>query len=170
MLDIGWSELLVVGVVALIVVGPKDLPILFRRLGEFTGQARKMAREFTSAMENAADEAGVKDIQRDLRKMTNPRQTGMDAFKDATKDLGDWSVLDDETKRKGTVPAGGAEMTEDRANAAAKIDAAAARTATARQSADAAGPAPHLPDSPTASADAAAPVAPSSSAMDEKPT
>ena len=44
MLDLGWSELLVIGIVALIVVGPKDLPVLFRNLGRFMGKARGMAR------------------------------------------------------------------------------------------------------------------------------
>ena len=93
MLDIGWTELLVIGIVALIVVGPKDLPVMFRTLGRFTGQARRMAREFTRAMDEAADEAGVKDVQRDLRNMTNPKAMGMDALKEAT-DLGDWSDED----------------------------------------------------------------------------
>ena len=51
MFDIGWTELLLIGVVALIVVGPKDLPHLFHSLGRFTAKARGMAREFTSAME-----------------------------------------------------------------------------------------------------------------------
>lgn len=87
MIDIGWSELLVIGVVALIVVGPKDLPIMFRRMGEFTGKARAMAREFTRAMDKAADEAGVKDVQKDLKNIANPKQMGLDAIKDATGDL-----------------------------------------------------------------------------------
>ena len=58
MLDLGWSELLVIGIVALIVVGPKDLPVLFRNLGRFMGKARGMAREFSRAMNDAADESG----------------------------------------------------------------------------------------------------------------
>ena len=45
MFDIGWSEMMVVGVVALIVVGPKDLPRMFHTLGEFTGKARGMSKE-----------------------------------------------------------------------------------------------------------------------------
>lgn len=67
MFDIGWTELLIIGVVALIVVGPKDLPKMFRTLGQFMGKARGMAREFQRAMDAAADETGVKDIARDLR-------------------------------------------------------------------------------------------------------
>ncbi|MFV0244017.1 MAG: Sec-independent protein translocase protein TatB [Qingshengfaniella sp.] len=88
--DIGWSELLVIGVVALIVVGPKDLPILFRRMGQFTGRARAMAREFTSAMNAAADETGLKDVSRDLRKISDPRKMGLDALKGAAADLDNW--------------------------------------------------------------------------------
>lgn len=90
MLDIGWTELLVIGIVALIVVGPKDLPLLFRRLGEFTGKARAMAREFSTAMDRAADESGVRDVQKNLRDVANPKKMGVDAFKSATDDLTAW--------------------------------------------------------------------------------
>ena len=50
MFDLGLTELLLIGIVALIIVGPKDLPVLFRRVGEFVGRMKGMAREFTSAM------------------------------------------------------------------------------------------------------------------------
>ncbi len=46
MLGLGWSEMLIIGVVALIVIGPKDLPIVMKRLGQFTGQIRRMGSEF----------------------------------------------------------------------------------------------------------------------------
>ena len=61
MLDIGWSELLLIGVVALVVIGPEDLPKLFHTLGRLTSRARSMAREFTSAMEDAAKASGLDD-------------------------------------------------------------------------------------------------------------
>ena len=46
MLGLGWTEMLVIGVVALIVIGPKDLPVVMKRLGQFTGQIRRMGSEF----------------------------------------------------------------------------------------------------------------------------
>ncbi|KQI73048.1 preprotein translocase subunit TatB [Loktanella sp. 5RATIMAR09] len=84
MFGLGWSELLVVGIVALIVIGPKDLPGLFRTIGQFTGKARMMAREFSRAMEQAADDSGVKDISKTLNAAANPKKFGVDKIKEAT--------------------------------------------------------------------------------------
>lgn len=84
MFGLGWSEMLVIGIVALIVIGPKDLPGLFRSMGQFTGKARMMAREFSRAMEQAADESGVKDVQKSLKAAANPKQFGVDKIKEAT--------------------------------------------------------------------------------------
>jgi sec-independent protein translocase protein TatB len=61
MFGLGWAEIMVVGVVALIVIGPKELPVVFRKVGQFTGKAKAMAREFTMAMNDAADESGLKE-------------------------------------------------------------------------------------------------------------
>lgn len=90
MFDLGMSELLVIGVVALIVIGPKDLPVMFRTMGRFTAKARNMAREFSRAMEAAADETGVKDVAADLRKATDPKSMGIDALKDAAAKFEAW--------------------------------------------------------------------------------
>lgn len=61
MFDIGWSELLLIGIVALLVVPPKDLPGMFRTAGQWLGSIRRMARDFQRTMEDAAGEAGLKD-------------------------------------------------------------------------------------------------------------
>ena len=54
MFGLGWAEIMVVGnVVALIVIGPKELPVVFRKVGQFVGKAKAMAREFTTCNERS---------------------------------------------------------------------------------------------------------------------
>ena len=93
MLDIGWSELILIGVVALIVIGPQDLPDMFRQLGRFTAKMRSMAREFSKAMEQAANESGVKDVARDLKSATSAQSLGLNAMKDAAAKFEKWDPL-----------------------------------------------------------------------------
>jgi len=90
MFDIGWTELLVIGVVALIVVGPRDLPGMFRTLGQFTAKMRRMARDFQRAMDEAADESGVKQTAADLKTMTSAKNLGLNTLKDAADRFDKW--------------------------------------------------------------------------------
>lgn len=83
MFDIGWTELLVIGIVALIVVGPKDLPGMFRALGRFTAKMRSLAREFQRAMNQAAEESGVSEVTSDLKALRSAKNLGLDAVQDA---------------------------------------------------------------------------------------
>ncbi len=144
MLDLGWTELLLIGIVALIVVGPKELPMMFRTLGKFTARLRAMARDFSRAMEEAADEAGVKDVAKDLRKATNPKAMGLDALKDAVDfdEIDPFGENDDkDATSKSGASASGPEtqpLSEERAEAAQKIRESAAAKATARLEAEAA--------------------------------
>ncbi|PIE13886.1 MAG: twin-arginine translocase subunit TatB [Rhodobacterales bacterium] len=155
MFDLGMTELMVIGVVALIVVGPKDLPMLFRRVGQFVGKARGMAREFSRAMEQAADESGMKETADNLRTIgktaANPVKAGLDQVINATEDAAEsfqkWDpesetgklaaerqeakqkIQDAAAKRARERKA--KEATEERARAAARqTDAKAARAAT----------------------------------------
>lgn len=93
MFDIGWSELLLIGIVALIVVGPEDLPRMFRALGRITARARAMAREFSRAMEDAARESGLDEAGktlRDVKSVTSKKALGLDALDRAASSFEKW--------------------------------------------------------------------------------
>ena len=64
MFDIGWSELVVIGVVALIAIGPKELPGVLRGLGHWMGKVRRMAGEFQDQFREAMREAEVADLKK----------------------------------------------------------------------------------------------------------
>ena len=86
MFDIGMAEMAVIGVVALIVVGPKDLPQMFRRVGQFVGKARGMARDFQRAMDQAADDSGVGDLAADVKRAASMKNLGLDDIKTTMND------------------------------------------------------------------------------------
>jgi sec-independent protein translocase protein TatB len=90
---IGWAELVMIGVVALIVIGPKDLPEMFRTLGRFTTKLRSMSRDFQRAMEQAANDSGVKDVAKDLKSATSAQSLGLTAVKDAAAKFEKWDPL-----------------------------------------------------------------------------
>ncbi|MBY0383200.1 MAG: Sec-independent protein translocase protein TatB [Xanthobacteraceae bacterium] len=64
MFDIGWSELLVIAVVALVAIGPKELPGVLRMIGQWIGKARRMASEFQGQFNEAMREAEMADIKK----------------------------------------------------------------------------------------------------------
>ncbi len=66
MLDIGWPELLLIGVVTLLVVGPKELPRVLRSVMNVVRKARGMAREFQSSLSDIVREADLEDIRSEL--------------------------------------------------------------------------------------------------------
>ncbi|MEZ5828858.1 MAG: Sec-independent protein translocase protein TatB [Hyphomicrobiales bacterium] len=66
MLDIGWSELLVVAVVAIVVVGPKDLPKMMRTVGFYVGKVRRAASDFQRQFEDAMRESEAEDVRKNI--------------------------------------------------------------------------------------------------------
>lgn len=96
--DIGWAEMLLIGVVALVVIGPEDLPDMFRQLGRFTAKLRQMSREFSRAMEQAGKDSGVKDVAKDLRALTSPAATGLNKVKEAADRFEKWDPIKNAAK------------------------------------------------------------------------
>lgn len=66
MFDIGWTELLVIAVVLIVVVGPKDLPPMLRAFGKMTARARKVAGDFRAQFDEALREAELDDVRRTI--------------------------------------------------------------------------------------------------------
>ncbi len=84
MFDIGWSEFVVIGVVALIVIGPKELPAVLRAIGQWTTKIRRMAGEFQSQFQEAMREAEMSDLKKQVDELS-------DATKGITTDPFDFS-------------------------------------------------------------------------------
>jgi sec-independent protein translocase protein TatB len=66
MFDFSWGELLLIGVVALIVIGPKELPGVLRMIGQWVGKIRRMAAEFQSQFQEAMREAEMADLKKQV--------------------------------------------------------------------------------------------------------
>ena len=75
MFDIGWSELLLCAVVALVVIGPKELPGALRTLGQWTAKLRRMAAEFQGQFHEAMREAEMADLKKQVDEMTSQAQS-----------------------------------------------------------------------------------------------
>ena len=71
--EVGATELLVIAAVALIVVGPKDLPALMRKAGQFLAKLRGMANEFRASFEDMARQSELDDLRREVEAMRNAR-------------------------------------------------------------------------------------------------
>lgn len=90
---IGGFEILVIGLVALLVVGPKDLPVLMRKVGQFVAKARGMANEFRASFDEMARQSELDDLRKEVEALRTGQgmyPLGADAeaaFKDIRKDL-----------------------------------------------------------------------------------
>ncbi len=69
MFDIGWGELLVIGIVALVVIGPKELPALLRTMGQGMAKLRRMAAEFQGQFQEAMREAEIAELKKEADKL-----------------------------------------------------------------------------------------------------
>lgn len=71
MFDIAWSELGVIAVVALVVIGPKDLPKVLRTVGQWTGKARSMARDFQAGLDDMVRESELDELRKAAKQVTD---------------------------------------------------------------------------------------------------
>ena len=118
MLDIGWTEMMMIAVVVIIVVGPKDLPQVLRTFGRWVAKMRGMAQEFHRSLDDLAREADLEDLKKTaeaaaridvpgtIENVMDPSGTASGAF-DATDEL--------------DAGAGGGEPREDPAERARKV-------------------------------------------------
>ncbi len=77
MFDLGWQELLIIAIVTLIVVGPKDLPMLFNRVGRLVGNIKQVSREFFDKVNEAAEVDEINELKSSINEIAD-----FDNFKD----------------------------------------------------------------------------------------
>jgi sec-independent protein translocase protein TatB len=87
MFDIGWSEILVIGIVALVVIGPKELPGVVRMVAQNIGKLRRMAADFQNQFNDAMREMELADLKKDAEKLISDATSS--ASLDEVKQAGD---------------------------------------------------------------------------------
>jgi sec-independent protein translocase protein TatB len=78
MFDISWGKLVIIGVVALLVIGPKELPAVLRQLGQWMGKIRRMASEFQGQFQDAMREAEMADLKQQFDDTTSGLKSAFD--------------------------------------------------------------------------------------------
>jgi len=151
MFDIGWSELVVIGVVALIAIGPKELPGVLRSVGQWMTKIRRMASEFQSQFQEAMREAEMADLKKQAEDLN-------DAARNLTQNFDPFDyVAPTDAKAASTTDTANSSTQAASAPAAEPLPAPAEQTpAEPVVTHDAA---PGTPPAETAAPDAAAPPA-----------
>lgn len=161
MLEVGWSELLVIAIILIVVVGPKDLPAMMRTFGRVMGRVRTMANEFRSQFDEAMREAELDDVRKGLSEVNkyNPTNTIRDAMnpirqlgQDIKADLQRASTIPTATKADEGTPV--AELSSD-----PMVDPEAAQPQVAKAEPAKVEPAPAAITTPQPAAAATAPAA-----------
>ncbi|HEY8699287.1 MAG TPA: Sec-independent protein translocase protein TatB [Rhizomicrobium sp.] len=89
MFNLGWGEIVVIGIVALIAIGPKELPTVLRTLGQWMGKVRRMANEFQGQFQEALREAEFADLKKHADDISSSvaEFSNIDPLADAQKDV-----------------------------------------------------------------------------------
>jgi sec-independent protein translocase protein TatB len=126
MFDITSSKLLILGIVALLVIGPKDLPALLRTIGKYVGIIKRQAAEFRAQFDEAMRESELGDLKRDVESLGREAEASMRAAEQSVeRDLAQaqesvTASLDTGTATPDTGPAAPAEASAPEADAAAQ--------------------------------------------------
>ena len=90
MFDLGWGKIVIIAVIALIVIGPKELPAVLRTVGQWMGKIRRMAAEFQSQFQEAMREAEMADLKKSIDAITDATRgigSGFDPLASVSKDI-----------------------------------------------------------------------------------
>jgi sec-independent protein translocase protein TatB len=118
MFDISWTEFLLIGIVALVVIGPKELPGVMRTIGQYTRKIRGMATEFQNQFQEAMREAEMADLKKQVDDMASdiksydPLKSVRDDIETAGKDIEKSITAGSETKSGEDKPADPASTSE----------------------------------------------------------
>lgn len=143
MFDLGWTELLVIACVAIIVVGPKDLPRMLRSLGQTIGKVKRMSREFQStfndALREAEREADISDMKKQVEEVGNFNPLG-DLKKTLEEEKAEGKAKAEAANKAATEPQAWMPKEDAPADKAAEAPAAEAKPKPAAKPASAAKP------------------------------
>jgi len=90
MFDLGWGKIIIIAVIALVVIGPKELPAVLRTVGQWMGKIRRMAAEFQSQFQEAMREAEMADLKKSIDTITDATRgigSGFDPLSSVSKDI-----------------------------------------------------------------------------------
>ena len=104
MLDIGWTEILVITVIALFIVGPKDIPKALRTVGIWIGKLKSLSREFQNTVDDAVRDSELDEVKKQIESARTGITKGMtetiDSEGELTEMLRGVDVVDDKTNNK----------------------------------------------------------------------
>jgi len=90
MFDLGWGKIVIIAVIALVVIGPKELPAVLRTVGQWMGKIRRMAAEFQGQFQEAMREAEMADLKKSIDAITDATRgigSGFDPIASVSKDI-----------------------------------------------------------------------------------
>ena len=120
MFDVSWSELLILGLVTLIFVGPKELPRFLGQLGRYAGVVRRHANEFRSVFEQAMREAEMEELKKEMRSVTDGVKASFDSVAQSVDDVRKSAELNIDAKpatAQQALPPGEGEATSEDSSA-----------------------------------------------------